>query len=228
MPFHIIEVAHSTLRNADLEGFLRSQQLGSKLHELYDLDVDFASSGTRLSAILTDGSQRNVTWFLMTNRRRAAIDGDCAADPECVTSETSQSGTVVFPSARSTLRDGRSYFVCALVSVRSTDQGSGQGRHGGDLGARRSEVCGDGVAIDDTPPVPGTVVIGNALSGYLGSQDRVVVTWAGFSDDGGFLPGTRPGVGGQQLLNFSVALGELCLYAPPGHYQIDTYLQKNK
>ena len=204
VPFHVIEVAHSTLREIDLDGFLHSQQLGSKLHQLYDLDVDFVSSSTQLSAILTDGDQRNVTWFLMTSRR-AATDGDCAADPECVTSKTSRTGTVVFSRARSALQDGRSYFVCALVSSRSTGEG-GQ-RHMNNL-EMRSEVCGDGFSIDDAPPVPGTVAISNTQSGYLGNEDHVMVTWTGFSD-GGLLETPS----GEHLLNYSVALGESSFFS---------------
>lgn len=132
--------------------------------------------------------------------RRAAIDGDCAADPECVTSETSHTGTVVFSRTGSAVQDGRSYFVCALVSSRSSAEG-GQG-HGTNWDTR-SEVCGDGVAIDDTPPVPGTVAISNAQSGYLGNEGHVIVTWTGFSD--GWLHGTPFG---GHFLNYSVALGE--------------------
>ena len=64
-------------------------------------------------------------------------------------------------------------------------------------------MCGDGVAIDDTSPVPGTVAISNAQSGYLGNEDHVMVTWTGFSD--GWLLG-KPS--GGHLLNYSVALGE--------------------
>ena len=161
--------------------------------------MDFVSSNTQLSAILTDGAQRNVTWFLMASRR-AAIDGDCTADPDCVTSETSRTGTVVFSRTGSAVQDGRSYFVCAVVSSRLTAE-EGQG-HGTNWDTR-SEVCGDGVAIDDTPPVPGTVAISNAQSGYLGNEDHVMVTWTGFSD--GWLLGTPSG---GHLLNYSVALGE--------------------
>ena len=170
--------------------------------------MDFVSSNTQLSAILTDGDQRNVTWFLMTSRR-VAIDGDCAADPQCVTSETSRTGTVVFSRTGSAVQDGRSYFVCALVSSRSSAEG-GQG-HGTNWDTR-SEVCGDGVAIDDTPPVPGTVAISNAQSGYLGNVGHVMVTWTGFSD--GWLHGTPSG---GHFLNYSVALGEPSFFMPLCH-----------
>ena len=156
--------------------------------------MDFVSSNTQLSAILTDGAQRNVTWFLMASRR-AAIDGDCAADPECVTSETSHTGTVVFSRTGSAVQDGRNYFVCALLSSRSSAEGQGHATNWD----TRSEVCGDGVAIDDTPPVPGTVTISNAQSGYLGNEDHVMVTWTGFSDSSQH--GTPSG---GHFLNYSV------------------------
>ena len=164
------------------------------LAHLYDADVDVLSSNTRLAAIITDGEGRNVTWFLMTNQR-AAVGGDCAGDAECLTWKVTDSGTVLFPWSGSLLTYGHTYFVCALVSPRPTGQGQ----------TTVTEVCGNGVTIDDTPPVAGTVAIhGTTQSGYLGNKDHVMVTWSGFS--GGGEDGSQTAV---SLLNYSVALGEL-------------------
>nr|KAG5704406.1 hypothetical protein BaRGS_031112 [Batillaria attramentaria] len=78
VPLHIGDVVFVQftpfIPATDFEDFLRSKALGSKLHELYDMDIDFARSDVKLSAILTDGANKNVTWFLMTNRR-APADG---------------------------------------------------------------------------------------------------------------------------------------------------------
>ncbi|KAK7493717.1 hypothetical protein BaRGS_00015046, partial [Batillaria attramentaria] len=165
-PFHVIELAHSTLRETDFSEFLHSSQLGSKLQDLYDLDLDFARSDVLLSAIVTAGEGREVTWFLSTSPR-VPVDGNCAGDVECVTSKSTTDGKVVFPRADSKLEDGKVYFICASVSA--TDHQS-------------HEVCGDGVVIDDIPPVAGSVIISNADSGYLPDGSHLLVTWRGFSD----------------------------------------------
>ncbi|KAK7092487.1 uncharacterized protein [Littorina saxatilis] len=210
--FHLVEVDHNTLEHTNLEGFLHTHQLGSKLHQLYDLDVDFISSDTVLSAILSDADQRNVTWFLMTSQR-APPHGDCVADPECVTSKTTATGTVVFSRTLSKLRDGQSYYICALVASRSTkQQGQGHGKAEG-----QQEVCGDGVTVDDTSPEPGNVVIRNTQSGYLGNADNVMVTWTGFTD-GGF-QGIQSSQAHVYGLNYSVALGSY-----PGAEDISHYV----
>ena len=176
---------------------------------LYDADVDVLSSNARLAAIITDGEGRNITWFLMTSQR-VALDRDCAGDAECLTWKVTDTGKVLFPWSGSLLIDGQTYFVCALVSPRPTGQGQ----------TKITEVCGNGVTIDDTPPVAGTVDIqGTTQSGYLGNKDHVMVTWNVFS--GGGDHGSQTAV---SLLNYSVALGELvpciCLLSSLTLYQL--------
>ncbi|KAK7496758.1 hypothetical protein BaRGS_00011967, partial [Batillaria attramentaria] len=192
-PFHVIELPHTTLRQTDFGDYLHSHQLGSKLHELYDLDLDFARSDTMLSAVVTDSAGKDITWFLMTDCH-VPVDGACAGDADCVTSQANNKGTVLFSRGESRLRDGHVYFICARLSSKSGDQGN---QHA----AATSDVCGDGVVIDDTPPVGGSVTIGNAQSGYLADNSHVMVMWTGFSDVEKNIPEA------EITLNYSVALG---------------------
>ena len=186
---HVIELPLSTFRDTDFEQYLQSERLGSKLHTLYDLDVDFVRSNTVLCAVLTNSLGRNVTWFL-TTRPSVPVDGDCVSEPSCLTSRRSDTGKVTFPLAQSRFRDSNVYFICALVDARNMDSYSG--------------VCGNGVVIDDSPPVEGTVTIGNADSGYLGSSHRVLVAWTGFSD----VETTIRYFPDAITFNYSVALGK--------------------
>ncbi|KAK7493722.1 hypothetical protein BaRGS_00015051, partial [Batillaria attramentaria] len=190
-PLHVVEFSHDTLRKNDFSGVLHSQQIGNKLHELYDLDIDFAKSDIMLSAILTDGEERNVTWFLMTEER-VPSDGNCASDAACVTSKTSFDGKMVFPRAQSRFRDGQTYFVCASVHSRVEQQQDAE-----------ETVCGDGVVIDDAPPVGGSVAISNFGSGYLADMGHVQVTWQGFSD----VETMATNIPDIVTLKYSVALG---------------------
>lgn len=149
-----------------------------------------------LSAVLTNSEARKVTWFLMTNRRAPNL-GDCAGDADCVTSATTATGRVTFPRHVSKLQHGHVYFVCAVTSAESSTEAA--------AGSQTVlEVCGDGVVIDDSPPVKGSVAIGNADGGFLADRGHVLVTWSGFSDvetEASFLPGDI-------TFNYSVALGK--------------------
>ena len=186
-PLHVIELNHDTFRTTDFQPALYSQQLGSKLHELYDLDIDFTTSQTILAAIVTNGGNKTVTWFLMTEPRPPSAL-DCAGDPECVTSSSTSSGHVVFPRHLSKLQTGHVYYICAVMS-----------------GEPSEHVCGDGVVIDDSPPVKGSVSIADSLNGYLADGGHVTVMWSGFSD----VEAQVHSVPDDITLNYSVALGKL-------------------
>lgn len=179
---HLIELSHRTFRQTDLDLYLHSHQLGSRLHDLYDLDLDFAESDVMLAAVLTFSEGRSVTWFLMTSPD-VPQDGVCAGDARCVTSQSSDTGRVVFPRHHSHLQDGGVYYVCAQLTS--------------------STVCGNGVVIDDSSPVAGTVSIGNAANGYLADNGHVLVTWTGFSD----VETKARHLPNDVTLNYSVSLG---------------------
>ena len=114
-----------------------------------------------------------------------------------MTSVTTTTGRVTFPRHLSKLQNGHVYFVCAVTSAESSNHAA--------PGSRAvQEVCGDGVAIDDTPPTKGSVVICNANGGFLADGDHVLVTWSGFADvetDVTFLPD-------DVTFHYSVALGK--------------------
>nr|KAG5707970.1 hypothetical protein BaRGS_025108 [Batillaria attramentaria] len=200
-PFHVIELSHDVMRVTNLDNVLHSQQLGHKLHDLYDLDLDFARSDLLPTAIVTHSYGREITWFLMREARVPENAGACAADADCVTSEVSDDGTVTFPRDKADLQGRRVYYVCAsLAALDLTNDVQNRSAAGY---PEAQEVCGNGFVVDDDPPLPGTVVISNANSGYLAYRGRVLVTWSGFSDvekDVTDLPF-------QTTLNYSVALG---------------------
>ncbi|KAK7473968.1 hypothetical protein BaRGS_00034797 [Batillaria attramentaria] len=186
---NIIELSRSTLQAVDLDEFLSSQHLGSTLQYLFDLDLDFAKSDVTLAAVLTNGARRSVRWFLMTEKRTPA-DGNCASDPACMTTQSSDDGKVVFQSTVSKLQAGHMYYVCAIVPPLA-NQDIFEVYH-----VTESRVCGDGVVIDDTAPIKGTVVIHNTDTGYVADKGHLLVTWHGFSDietDVPVLLGSYPG-----------------------------------
>lgn len=198
-PFHVIEMSQTTLRETDFDVYLHSQQLGSKLHDLYDLDLDFVTSDLLLAALVTNSFGREVRWFLMTEARLPAGDS-CAGDTDCITSSVSDNGKVVFPRQNSDFQHGVMYYVCALLSPRGLDPKNHIMAGYNDF----YRVCGDGFVVDDDPPVGGTVAITNADSGYLADGGRIMVTWEGFSDverDVTHLPDNT-------TLTYSVALGQ--------------------
>ena len=175
------------------------QHVNNKLQELHDLDLDFAGSDLVVAALMTDSLGHSVTWFLVRDDAHVPEDGECAADPACVTSSSSDNATVIFPGYRASLQNGGVYFVCALVSPPPSSSSS-IGRAGA-LATR--EVCGDGFVVDDDPPSAGTVSILNANGGFLVDSGRVVVSWSGFSD-------ARPEASSAYAvaaLTYSVALG---------------------
>lgn len=213
-PFHVIELPHALLRQTFIDNLLYSQQLGSKLHELFELDIDFAASDVMMSAFVTDGYNRNVTWFLMTSDR-VPRDGSCAGDPSCLTWRKTENGKVVFPRDLSRFAHGTVYYVCALISPR---EWSGQGQRSTTEEATEGQsgttaVCGDGFVIDDVPPIRGSVAIGNSEEGFVADEGHLFITWTGFSDvekDVTKLPD-------YVTMNFSVALGELSTLLAKAH-----------
>ena len=192
-PLHVIEFANNTFQQTDLQPFLFSQQLGIKLHELYNLDLDFAKSHTILAAVLAGGGNKNITWYLTTEPRPPAL-GDCTRDSKCVTTSSTTSGSVVFPRHLAKLQNGHVYYICAVTTTKTPGRAQSS-RH----------ACGDGVVIDDSPPVKGSVSIVGSDSGYLADGGHLTVTWSGFSDvetQVGFLPD-------ETTLTYFVALGKL-------------------
>lgn len=187
--FHLVEMDHDTFRVNNLDPFLASsQQLGSKLHDLFDLDLDYATNDVSLSAALTNSQGAKTDFFLMT-RQGLPARGDCNTDVDCVTSQTTTTGYVTFPNLHTRQRSNAVFFVCAVTS-RATG-GSAQ-------------VCGDGVVIDDDPPARGTVTIDNAVNSFLSNRGHMLVTWSGFSDvetEVTYLPDDA-------TLNYTVALGK--------------------
>jgi hypothetical protein len=163
--FHLLELDRDTLRVTDLDPYLSSQQLGSKLHDLFDLDLDYAKSDVIVCAALTNSQGVNTQFFLMTRPGLPAM-GDCTTDVDCVTSANTTTGYVIFPN-RYTQQRNAVFYVCAVTSGVSGEP---------------VQVCGDGVVIDDDAPSPGTVAIDNAVSGFLGNRGHALVTWSGFSD----------------------------------------------
>lgn len=193
-PFHIIELTHDIFRMMDFDEYLHSHQLGDKLHDIHDLDIDFARGNDLISAVLTYSAGRNVTWFL-TMLPRVPQSGVCAKDSACISEKVTQNGTVIF-SRVSQLLNGQIYFVCVLMSVRSSES-----RGQTDLIV---EMCGDGVIIDNTPPVKGEVIISNSDSGYLSESDHVLVIWSGFFD----IEMEVDQLPDDNILNYSVSLGK--------------------
>jgi hypothetical protein len=145
--FHLLELDRNTLRDTDLDPYLRSQQLGSNVHDLFDLDLDYAKSDVIVCAALTNSQDANTLFFLMTRQGLPSL-GDCTADVDCVTSTNTTTGYVIFPN-RCTQKSNAVFYVCAVTSGVS---------------GQPVQVCGDGVVIDDDPPSPGTVAIDNAVN----------------------------------------------------------------
>ena len=193
-PFHIIELSAAALHNLQEDDYRHIQGVENKFHDLHDLDLDYADSSVAVAALVTNGHDRQVSWFLMTHPH-VPPQGSCLEDPACVSgglrtvaASSSVGDSVVFPGHRIVLQNGATYYVCASLLPNDDTDLSGA-----------KHLCGDGFLVDDDPPTPGTVVIRDDYDGYL-TDGYVVAEWSGFHD-----VSAPYDVG---ALNYWVALGE--------------------
>ena len=170
---HIYEVHANSPRFHALKTKLHARFLGDTLSELHELDVDFCRSNASLAGAIPSPAERNFTWYLTTS---AAIPRNlqCDTDPGCVKSLTSKGGFAVFHKI--ILTPGNMYYICAWSNATIIK------RELFDEHLEEVWLCGNGFLVDDSPPIPGKVMIINQRHGFLLGAGEIVVAWDGFED----------------------------------------------
>lgn len=142
---------------------LHSSYIGERLSKLHTYELDFARPTTVLGAIVIGRGDLNTEWFLMTTLR---VPMNCYSDSECIDTDITTRGFVKFNRV---LIPDNVYYICAVSTVNSTDEGD------------NFNACSDGVLIDNTRPTAGKVTIRNK-NGYITNRKEIDVSWEGFSD----------------------------------------------
>ncbi|XP_067660107.1 uncharacterized protein, partial [Haliotis asinina] len=183
----LFELPADDKRLANIEDILHSERLGTRLKLLHELDVDFINSSSRVSSVITNTAGRNVTWFIMRGIQHVPVF-DCDSDVSCLTWKFTQTGFVRFGWID--FDDSESYYICANVSENAEEE------------LLPFTICGNGFVVDMTPPVAGSIIVTNAVSGYITDPSRMVITWSGFSDK------QPPGVAYAHAIKcYSIAIG---------------------
>ncbi|XP_046569942.1 uncharacterized protein LOC124278267 [Haliotis rubra] len=128
---------------------------------LSSFDTDIAESHIKLAGVMHGLEGLMSTWYLMTD---PYIPTDCKSDDKCITSVQKEGPVAKFHGTH--LLDGITYYVCVQSNnTRLT-----------------MSECGDGVVIDDRPPIKGDVWVVNQHNGFLTEGDVLVMAWSGFRD----------------------------------------------
>ncbi len=187
----LFELPTYNSRLVRVQDLLNSKMLGTSLRLLHEMDVDFISINSRISAAVTNSDGRNISWYMMKGKPGLPVH-DCDSDTWCVASKYSHDGFVRFGKIE--FQEEDPYYVCANVSAR--------GDHSG------FAVCGNGFIVDETPPLEGSVSITNAVSGFLTDSSHMYITWSGFHDNNP----ARLNSYANDIKSYSVAIGwYICL-----------------
>ena len=134
-------------------------------------DINFATSDTIIGGFLTNIADRNVTWYLMTNK---SLPLDCISDQSCVSRLETVGGVVNFRKVY--LQNRQQYYICAQVQASEVDREFSTEKMDSFSG------CSNGFVVDDDPPEPGSVTITGHIDGFVTEPTALTVAWNGFMD----------------------------------------------
>ena len=155
----------------ELEELKYSENIGNKLKDVANEELDVAESTTSLSGFIQDAGQRNMTWYLMKDARIPTTD--CVGDTDCLREVITDGGLVSFPYA--SLVDETVVYICAhsdSVTIHFELHS---------LTYQELSVCSDGVLIDDISPGAGSVFVNTDAPGYV-TSNLLSASWTGFTD----------------------------------------------
>ncbi|XP_046356064.2 uncharacterized protein LOC124134978 [Haliotis rufescens] len=152
-----------------------------QVSNLPSFDTDIAESNIKLAGVMHGLQGRTSTWYLMTDPH---IPPDCKSDDKCITSVDKVGPVAKFHGRY--LMDGMKYYICVQSeNTRLT-----------------ISECGDGVIIDDRPPIKGDVWVVNQQNGFLTETDVLVMAWSGFNEQESIFNSIESGI-----THFSGAIG---------------------
>ncbi|KAL3857349.1 hypothetical protein ACJMK2_012025 [Sinanodonta woodiana] len=156
----------------DIQKLIHSKHIGSKLADIFDLEIDFCRERTNIAGLIVSAGEREVTWSLMTEKHSPT--GDCDDDDSCIVSKNTSSGFVMFSEVR--LIQGTTYFICAVSN------GTVVHRELFHETLEEFSICSNGVFVDESPPSDGRVHIENQENGYLRGNRDIAISWSMFTD----------------------------------------------
>ncbi|XP_061178129.1 uncharacterized protein LOC133186811 [Saccostrea echinata] len=155
-----------------IRSFVHSRYLGENMAILHNNEIDIITKKTKLSGVLIDAFGREVKWYLMTEPRLPIMT--CAEDVACLQATSSSDGVGQFK--RILLQENKRYFICAYSTKtffkyeKFTEERD------------EIEVCGNGMIVDDSPPIPGEVSIVTDNGYFVNAEGVFVITWEQFRD----------------------------------------------
>ncbi|KAK3589130.1 hypothetical protein CHS0354_017096 [Potamilus streckersoni] len=157
---------------SDIQKIIHSKYIGSKLADIFELEIDFCRERTRIAGLIVSAGEREITWSLMKEKHSPI--GECDDDYSCVMSKNTSSGFVMFSEVR--LIQGTTYYICA-VSDRTVVH-----RELFHETLEKFDICSNGVFVDESPPSDGKVRIENQDNGYLRGNSDIAISWSMFTD----------------------------------------------
>ncbi|XP_062573120.1 uncharacterized protein LOC134235054 [Saccostrea cucullata] len=157
---------------ANIRSFVHSIYLGENMATLHNNEIDIITKNTKLSGVLTNAFGRDIKWYLMTEPRIPNMS--CSDDIACLQTTSSLDGVGQFK--RILLQENKRYFICAYSSKtilryeKFTEE------------KEEIEVCGNGMIVDDSPPIPGEVNIVTDNGYFVNTEGVFVITWENFTD----------------------------------------------
>lgn len=133
--------------------------------------MDFGTAGTNVVGAMLYASERNISWYLMTDN---SVPVACELSKDCIVSKETNSGFVSFESSLTMLN--KFYYICARSNTTFVER---------ELYTEilhEIKTCSNGFVLDSQPPVPGKVEIRNK-NGFITSLNNIYLSWNGFKDN---------------------------------------------
>lgn len=130
-------------------------------------ELDFGTASTTVAGAIFHTSGRTVTWYLMTKRE---VPSQCNCHTNCLTAKTTSNGYVVF---NNDIKLNTLLYICAFSNSTVLQR---------ELFTENLEEissCSDGFVLDDKPPVPGNIYVGNN-SGFITDTRNILLSWDAF------------------------------------------------
>ena len=168
----LYEMSTESFHRNEINTFLSSKNIGSKLSLIHNSEVDFVRLKTNLVGVILGGYGRKVKWYLM--QKPESPLRACSDDPACLKEVESTDGAGRFH--RTNLQKNMKYYICAFSSKTFIT------REFFTETLEEINTCGNGFVVDNDPPVSGEVTLMSNNYGFLTSQRNIRVLWNDFQD----------------------------------------------
>ena len=133
--------------------------------------MDFETPGTEIVGAMLYGTERNITWYLMTDNY---VPARCELSKDCIETKVTNSGFVSFENKLT--KYNIIYYICAHSFTTFVE------RELYNEILDEINTCSNGFVIDSKAPETGKVDIRNR-NGFLTSLDKIELSWNGFTDN---------------------------------------------